>query len=451
MKYLIKTLERIILSSVIFVLANQYSLSKIHKVPVIVMVALTVLFLIINIKPSLYNRKLQTKRLRICGDGCDLLCSFLISVTVSVVYSIIGLVGRLPIGSISSSPKLWIINTIIVILLESVIFWNGIIRVYTTSVQLGIRWRAVGLLCGFIPILNLIVLSIIIRKVSDEIWFENDTILRNQKRANERICATKYPILLVHGVFFRDSRYLNYWGRIPKVLEENGATIYYGNHQSAASVEESAKELTDRIKQIVEETNCEKVNIIAHSKGGLDCRYAISLLGADQYVASLTTINTPHRGCEFADYLLSKISQGKQDSVAKIYNNTLKKLGDTNPNFLEAVYDLTSNACQQRNEIVSDVDNVYYQSIGSKLNKALSGKFPLNLTYQFVQYFDGPNDGLVGEKSFQWGEDYRFLTLKGSRGISHGDMIDLNRENIKGFDVREFYVELVSGLREKGL
>lgn len=36
------------------------------------------------------------------------------------------------------------------------------------------------------------------------------------------------------------------------------------------------------------------------------------------------------------------------------------------------------------------------------------------------------------------------------RGISHGDVIDLNRENIKGFDVREFYINLVSDLREKG-
>lgn len=30
-------------------------------------------------------------------------------------------------------------------------------------------------------------------------------------------------------------------------------------------------------------------------------------------------------------------------------------------------------------------------------------------------------------------------------------MIDLNRENIQGFDVREFYVELVHGLKKKGL
>ena len=44
-----------------------------------------------------------------------------------------------------------------------------------------------------------------------------------------------------------------------------------------------------------------------------------------------------------------------------------------------------------------------------------------------------------------------FLTTTGRRGISHGDMIDLNRENIPGFDVREWYVNLVSDLRERGL
>ena len=34
---------------------------------------------------------------------------------------------------------------------------------------------------------------------------------------------------------------------------------------------------------------------------------------------------------------------------------------------------------------------------------------------------------------------------------SHEITIDLNRENIEGFDIREFYVDLVHGLKEKGL
>ena len=64
--------------------------------------------------------------------------------------------------------------------------------------------------------------------------------------------------------------------------------------------------------------------------------------------------------------------------------------------------------------------------------------------------FDGYNDGLVGETSFPWGENYQFVEANGRRGISHGDVIDLNRENFKGFDVREFYVGIVQKLKEKG-
>lgn len=57
---------------------------------------------------------------------------------------------------------------------------------------------------------------------------------------------------------------------------------------------------------------------------------------------------------------------------------------------------------------------------------------------------------MVSENSFKWGDNYTFLTTDGNRGISHGDMIDLNRENIKGFDVREFYVQLINDLKAKG-
>ena len=73
------------------------------------------------------------------------------------------------------------------------------------------------------------------------------------------------------------------------------------------------------------------------------------------------------------------------------------------------------------------------------------------MSYHFVKHFDGFNDGLVGEDSFQWGSEYHFLVNKGLRGISHADMIDLNRENIDGFDIREFYIDLVHGLQVRGL
>ena len=255
----------------------------------------------------------------------------------------------------------------------------------------------------------------------------------------------------MHGVCFRDFKHLNYWGRIPRELERNGAVIYYGEHQSARQVCYSAQELAERIRWITENTGAEKVNIIAHSKGGLDCRWAMRDPDIAGRVASLTTVNTPHRGCEFADYLLNKISPEVQVKVAGAYNKAARLAGDVSPDFIAAMWDLTASACQERNRELTMPKGVYCQSVGSILKRAAHGRFPMKYTYQLVKEFDGPNDGLVGAASFPWGENYRLLEPKGRRGISHGDVIDMNRENIPGFDVREFYVSLVSELKDMGL
>jgi triacylglycerol lipase len=142
-----------------------------------------------------------------------------------------------------------------------------------------------------IPIANLVILTKIIRITAEEIEFEIEKEAVTSDPTLASICKTKYPIVLVHGIFFRDNKIFNYWGRVPNTLKLHGATIFYGNHQSALTVKESARELAARIKLIVEREGCEKVNIIAHSKGGLDCRYAVSEFGMGDYVASLTTVN----------------------------------------------------------------------------------------------------------------------------------------------------------------
>ena len=334
---------------------------------------------------------------------------------------------------------------------EFLIFWGGIIIVYTTSRQLGFKTRLLGIMLGMVPLANLTMLILILRITGKEAKTELTRCKLNRLRSSEQVCQTKYPLLLVHGVFFRDFKHFNYWGRIPEELMKNGATIYYGEHQSAASVDDSARELEQRILRIIRENGYEKLNVIAHSKGGLDMRTALAKTSVAPYVASLTTVNTPHRGCEFADYLLNKIPEAQQQAVANTYNSAAAKLGDPNPDFMAAVTDLTSSACSRRNETVRDVPGVYYQSIGSVLAKPSAGRFPLNMTYHLVNLFDGKNDGLVGEKSFPWGSDFKMLAASGKRGISHGDVIDLNRENFDGFDVREYYVQLVSDLRQKGL
>lgn len=438
MKKIARTLNYVCCGILIFIASNFYAL--LQNTGVIVL--FFGVYVMIQIAPVFLLPK--TRRRKACARGNALLIEFLISTALSVGFFIRSLLIEAP------DLKLIVINSLFAILLEAVVFWNGIIRVYIRSQQLGIKIRVIGLVCGLIPVAHLIALGMIIKTVSREIQYENRRILLDEQRKDMQICATKYPILMVHGVFFRDFRYLNYWGRIPEALQNNGAKVFYGNHQSAAAVAQSGQEISDRILQIIKETGCEKVNIIAHSKGGLDCRSALTNPEIAKYVATLTTINTPHRGCEFADYLLNKIPKDEQDVVAGAYNAALRRLGDPNPDFMSAVTNLTASFCKEFNERVADAEGVYYQSIGTKLNKASGGRFPLNFTYHLARYFDGANDGLVGENSFQWGTDYRLLTVKGKRGISHGDMIDLNRENIEEFDVREFYVQLVADLKKRG-
>ena len=45
-------------------------------------------------------------------------------------------------------------------------------------------------------------------------------------------CATRFPVVLIHGAGFRDLKWPVYWGRIPGELEKRGARIYYGLQDS---------------------------------------------------------------------------------------------------------------------------------------------------------------------------------------------------------------------------
>ena len=413
---------------------------------VIVALAAFLPFLLCVIFPSF--KKIEDKRIRKLQRGVARLIEFLITCVADSAMLIFYLIYSHANEGIDSG--IVIKEVVIAVIAGNIIFWSGIITVYIHSRQLGLKWRIIGILCGMIPVAHLVALGYIIRITYREYRDENARYILNKGRVADKICQTKYPILMVHGVFFRDSGLFNYWGRIPADLEQNGATIFYGNQESAASVDECGKQIAAKIKEIVEQTGCEKVNIIAHSKGGLDSRAAITLCGAAPYVASLTTVNSPHYGCQFADYLLTKAPDALRESIASKYNAVLTKVGDKNPDFLSAVSGLTDTSCKTFNERCPNVPGVYYQSVGSTSVKASSGRFPLNLSYHLVNHFDGANDGLVSLPSMKWGDNFEVITPNKKRGITHGDIIDLMRENIDGFDVRETYVKIVSGLKERG-
>jgi len=304
-------------------------------------------------------------------------------------------------------------------------------------------------LLWWLPFGNIFIFRKFYKNSVKEYVFESEKAELENSRKESEICSTKYPVLMVHGIFFRDWQLFGYWGRIPASLEKNGARVFYANQQSAQSIENSAEEIKESILKIVRETGAEKVNIIAHSKGGLDSRYAVSRLGMDKYVATLTTVNTPHKGCDMVDFLLAKLPEKTVNSIEKRYNSIFSALGDKSPDFISGVKDLSAEKAKSYDEKMPDSPDVSYRSFMSVMKKACSAGFPLNIGYMLIKRLNGANDGLVWERSAEHGQ-YKLIDAPDVRGISHGDVIDLFRENIDGYDVREFYVRIVSELKNQG-
>lgn len=264
----------------------------------------------------------------------------------------------------------------------------------------------------------------------------------------------KYPVLLVHGMGFRDGRYINYWGRIPAKLEENGCKVCYGNQDSNGTVESNGAFLAEKIREIIEETGAAKLNVIAHSKGGLDIRYAISSLKMSPYIASLTTISTPHHGSLTVDKLLRlpefmiKIAAGCGDIWLRI-------CGDKNPNTYEVFKTFTTAAAEDFNRNNPDAPEVYYQSYAFIMKHVWSDLFML-VPGIVVKFFEGPNDGLLAPRATRWTNFRGIVTSNSSRGISHCDEVDMRRRKLtnkqgEGIrDITDLYISIINDLRNKG-
>ncbi len=238
-------------------------------------------------------------------------------------------------------------------------------------------------------------------------------------------CKTKYPVVLIHGAGFRDRKHLNYWGRIPKVLEKNGCKLYYGHQDSWATVEHNATVVKKRIEQIIAQTGADKVNLIAHSKGGLESRYLISSFGMSDKIASLTTIATPHHGSKTMDIIL-KLPKVLLRLVAVFANLWFRMLGDTKPDFYKVCGQFTTNYAEQFNLNNPDETGVYYQSYAAVMNNSFSDMF-LFIPHFVVKLIEGENDGLVTPKSAAWTNFRGVLKGTTNRGISHADEVDIRR------------------------
>ena len=270
---------------------------------------------------------------------------------------------------------------------------------------------------------------------------------------DDRSCATRYPILMVHGTGFRDWKRVNYWGRIPEELRRRGARVFFGGQDGWATVEENAGILARRVDEVLAETGREKLHLIAHSKGGLDARYLLSSLGYGEKAASLTTISTPHHGSRTMDRLY-RLPKWLFRAGAFFVNAFYRLAGDRNPDFYTVCRQFTTPWAEEFNRRNPDVPGVFYQSFAGAMAGWTSDVFMWweNLVIGLV---DGENDGLVTVESARWTNFGGVWRGAGRRGLSHMDEVDFRRRALKRrgevVDPTDYYVALVAELRERGL
>jgi triacylglycerol lipase len=260
-------------------------------------------------------------------------------------------------------------------------------------------------------------------------------------------CATLYPLVLVHGIAGRDEGPVPYWGDIPKLLRARGARVFLTDIDGFAPIEDCASQLERRIDEVLSETGAAKVNIIAHSMGGLDARYYISSLGRGGLVASLTTLSTPHRGTAIADYFLEDLPIIKPGLARLVDAYSRGVLGDESPDLYLAVRQLSPSFCALFNAANPDDPRVRYQSWTSVLGEGCPE--PLySATRKILLPLEGENDGLVSVASARWG-DFRGVVGAGKDlSISHDEIHDMGSS--RRFDAPGFFASIVSELRVKG-
>ena len=197
------------------------------------------------------------------------------------------------------------------------------------------------------------------------------------------------------------------------------------------------------------------MNIIAHSKGGLDARMAASGLGCGEKIASITTVATPNRGSKTIDMLFS-LPRSLWNTAAFAVDNWIRVVGDKKPDFLRLCEELSTERAKQFNRENPDVPGVLYRSYACVMGHPFSD-VNLSTANAAVNRIEGENDGLVTVESALWGAEQHILRSNGWRGISHVDAIDLRRAPFTKkdgdgvSDICDVYVDMVRALKERGM
>ena len=119
---------------------------------------------------------------------------------------------------------------------------------------------------------------------------------RQQQQTEEK----PLPVLLVHG-FAEDAAV---WKKWEDMLRKDGiqffTVTFKDSDDKCGSAKQHAIELKNMVQDIKEQSGAQKINIVGHSKGGLDARVFLDNTDTKD-VANLIMIGTPNAGSPVAE------------------------------------------------------------------------------------------------------------------------------------------------------
>ena len=267
-------------------------------------------------------------------------------------------------------------------------------------------------------------------------------------------CNTKYPIILAHGMGAQAKivSIVDYWWGIEDALEDEGADVYITSVNGMDSTANKAASFKKQFLNILAVTGKTKANIIGHSHGTIYTRYAITNLGIYGKVASYTSLSWPHRGSSVADFLFKLVPNQGWSLVGSALDIVYTFVfGDKNPNSLANGIEVTRPYMNNTfNPNCPNKSGIYYQSITSKI-KYVSNSLILQIPWLICKAYEGDNDGLVSVTSGKWGT-FRGVVEGASwaGGVDHLNIVNQFFGITPGFDAPQFYIDVVSDLKNKG-
>ena len=258
------------------------------------------------------------------------------------------------------------------------------------------------------------------------------------------LLRVRYPIVLMHGFgFFASMRRGGHLHHEALNLRSHGVTAYAPNVSAYETVRVRSEVWKKRLEFILKETGAERVNVIAHSMGGLDARYLISVLGMHDVIASLVTVSTPHAGSGVAEMVLERPQRVRQWTADVLNWMGTSALPDATADFQTSVSELTPEfVCKEFNPDVQNHPDVRYYSYAGRAGKGT--EIPINPILQIQNRIlyarEGVNDGFVSIRSAEWGE---FL---GTIDADHAQQVGITFATGSDFNSNEFYCQVVERL-----